>query len=178
LPRKSRRAPPKPNIKPKPVPLDERIPDPARREKVARDKTAAREKKCNELWDKIQKMTNNRRKRKGVGTQGLKYRYWDQICSEFNPNDPNSKDANGNTGEELWDSHEKQIDAQRKDLQNNIDEFEQNCEGDLPDQAKEQAKQDPPKKSEWRGDSPECTKYRQDRQTRYNERGNDPDALE
>jgi hypothetical protein len=66
---------PKPNIKPKPIPLDQRIPDPARREKVARDKTAAREKKCNELWDKIQKMTNNRRKRRGLGTQGLKYRY-------------------------------------------------------------------------------------------------------
>ncbi len=162
---------PIPAIGPKPVPLDERIP------KVNRERIARRtEEKCRALWESIHRRTNRRRKKPGSGTQGMKYRYWDEICSEFNPNDPNSKDANGKTGSEIWDEHEQAYQNDRAGLQNDIEEFEQKCDGNLPEGAKEYADKPFPDKSEWKGDSPECQQYREERKQRYDKYKNDPDA--
>jgi hypothetical protein len=162
---------PNPNIGPKPVPLDERIP------KVNREKIAKRvDERCKELWESIHRRTNRRRKKQGSGTQGMKYRYWDMICSEFNPNDPNSKNKEGVPGSEIWDDHKQSYENDRAGLQSEIEEFEQKCQGDLPEGANEYANNNFPDKSEWKGDSPECIKYRAEREQRYDKYKYDPNA--
>ena len=157
-----------PNIGPKPVPIDQRIPDIDRAREVARRKEEARKQRCAELNEIIHRKANRRRKRRGSGTQGMKYRYWDMICSEFDPSTPQ--------GSQIWDDHKEAYETDRAGLQADIDEFEEKCTGDLPPGAKEYADKDFPDKSEWKGNSPECEQYRRERQERYDRHRFDPDA--
>ena len=91
--------------------------------------------------------------------QGLKYRYWDSICSEVDPSTPE--------GAMRWDDHQQAYDEPRQALEDEIDEFNANCEGDLPVDAKQLANTKYPDKSEWRGNTPECERYRREREQRY-----------
>jgi hypothetical protein len=151
---------PKPAITPKPVPSNPAIPEP-RREEVRRRQQERRERGCNETWERIQRRTNTRRKAPGDDIQGLKYRYWDNICSEFDPSTPE--------GAAKWDGHQQAFEDDLRGLQNDIDDFEANCQGALPDGAKEYAGKRYPDKSEWNGNSPECIEYRRQRQQRYDD---------
>ena len=127
-----------------------------------------RKQRCSDLWESIQKKANRRRKKPGAGQQGARYRYWDMICSENDPSTPE--------GGKIWDDHKTAYEGDRRGLQNDIDEFEAKCEGDLPDGADEYARKDFPDKSEWRGNSPECEQYRRERKERYEKHKDDPDA--
>jgi hypothetical protein len=161
---------PVPNVAPKPVPVpqDDRIPEAAKRRIVAR-KEQERQQRCPELWESIQKKANRQRKIKGAGQQGMKFRYWDNICSENDPSTPE--------GSRIWDEHQQAYENDRRSLQNDIDEFEEKCDGDLPDGAKEYAGKAFPDKSEWRGNSPQCVQYRLERQQRYARYLGDPTAV-
>jgi hypothetical protein len=160
--------PVKPNITPRPVPRDPKIPDPTKGEEIARRKEDKQRRRCPELWDTVQKRTNRQRKKKSTGTQGMRYRYWDMICSTFDP-----KTAFGRS---MWDSHRTAFESDQRGLQNDIDDFEQNCEGELPPGARDFAKEKFPDKNQWNGDSPACEKYRKSREERYDRYENDPNA--
>jgi hypothetical protein len=152
----------KPVITPKPVPdiTDPRIPE-VGKQRIKAQKEAKRQQRCPELWESIQRRANNRRKKPGDDIQGLKYRYWDNICSE--------KDPNTAEGSKTWDDHQEAFEADQRGLAKDIQEFEENCDGDLPDGAKEWSEKGYPDKSEWRGNSPECIEYRRVRQKRYDD---------
>jgi len=157
---------PRPNITPKPVPRDKRIPDKNKAEEIARKKEQKYEQRCKDLWDSIDRRTNTRRTAPSADLQGVKYRFWDNICSEKDPSTPE--------GSQAWDAHQQAYENDRKGLQRDINEFTDNCDGDLPPGAEEWAKKPYPDKSQWRGNTPECEQYRRERQQRYDQYKNNP----
>lgn len=149
---------PKPVPPPRPKPAEEnpRIPDETKRkaDQIKRD-AKQRNFDCEKLWEDIRDKSMRFRTEAGTGTAGVKFRYFDQICSEFDPATPE--------GAAKWDGHVKAYEDLRNGLTRDIERFEAICEGDLPNDAREWSEVKHPDKSEWQGNSAQCIKYRADR---------------